>query len=88
MADIPKSKLSPIRAVVGDPSPNVVSLLESLLADARAGEFHSLVAVYQGKDGSAHAWALEDTADGLLVFELELLKLKLVAGALQNCEED
>ena len=79
MGNVATRKLSKVVPVQAEPVPDVVELLESLLADAKAGTLQWLIAAYDGaeKGTSGHAWAISQ-ATGMLVYELETVKLKLL----------
>ena len=72
--------VSKIAAVSAKPATPVVELLESLLADARAGKIQSAAIVYETENGkeSTYAYAWSECNAQQLVGEMERLKLRLL----------
>lgn len=81
-------KLKAVSEVVAEPLPEVVSLIENMLADAKAGKIRSFICVYDvaGSD-SGHAMALGDEGSGLLIYELDLVKARIVGEIARSLNE-
>jgi len=75
-----------MQVVEAQPNDKLVELLESILADARAGKIHEFAAVFAGNGKSGHASTIGST-NMALVGQFELLKLRIMANALEEGEE-
>lgn len=71
--------LTKVSEVVGVPCAQVCEVLESILADARAGRITSIICVYEYADGgSSHAIGWATATLQLLIGQMEIVKGKLL----------
>lgn len=81
---------TPISKVEAEPNEHVVELLESLLADAKAGKIQAFICCYERDKGQewwpTSACVLEGSPDALLI-EMELLRQTFLRGIMQAKEE-